>query len=147
MICDYCHYQVQEGQVSWSLVQGVGKRGGKTGSIYISPVMERPYKLHQECVLPFLQAEKDFYDLMYDKVSEQVYREHIDDLKAIALREAADDLTKLCPECLSDKHNPDSPPDEYQCSDCGASSLPICPDCGTVSDLAIELFDEPEPAR
>lgn len=146
MVCDHCHYQIQENQTAWKLVQGTGKRGTKTGTVYISPIMERPYELHHECVLPFLQAEKDFYDLMYDKVSGQIYREHIDDIKAIAYSEAAEDMTKLCPECLSDKHDRDRPPEEYSCSDCGAGSLPICPDCGTVSDLAIEMFDEPEPA-
>jgi hypothetical protein len=138
MICDYCRYQIAEGQPTCQLSFGEIKVGKKAGRDYHSNAMEVPYITHQQCLLSFLSLEQEVRDMIRDQLLAEIRQDEIEDLKAIALSEAADDLANLCAECQKSKTDPDTPPDEYSCSDCGSGAMPICPDCGEPADIAVD---------
>ena len=117
--------------------------GKKSGAYYHSATFEVDIIIHYGCVFRFFDpnADREMYDVFRSRVEEDVKIEMLDDLKQQAYADAAEDVSNLCPECLMHREDPDKPPEEYQCSDCQSHALPICPNCGTVSDLAIDMIN------
>ncbi len=143
-----CGLPILENQPTIKLSPGAMLRGNKTGTLYHSATFETDIIVHYGCLFLFFhpQADAEMYDQFYEMVRGQIRNEELEDIKQEAYAEAAQDLTRLCPECLSDKNDPDKPPEEYECSDCRSAALPICPDCGTITDLVItEEEAEAEP--
>lgn len=145
-----CRQSILENQATLKLSPGTLLRGKKSGAFYHSATFEVEILIHYGCVFRFFhpQADADMFNEFYGLVEKDIKETTYDDLKQAAYAEASEDLTKLCADCLSDRQDPDKPPDEYSCSDCGSGALPICPDCGSVTDLVIEEEDlNAEPNR
>ncbi len=141
MICDWCKYAIAESQQSCEMSVGSVRYGKKSGQHYHSSDLERPYILHLFCVWPFVQRDQDILDVQREAILIEVRKEELEELKQLAFSEAAADLQNLCAECQQHRVDQDSPPEEYQCA-CGSQALPICPDCGEVSDLAADYVNE-----
>lgn len=143
-----CQRAILESEATLKVSPGQLKRGQKTGGLYHSASFEEDILIHYRCVHLFFnpQADATMYDEYYALLHDQVRDEELEDIKRQAYAEAAEDLTRLCPDCLTDREDPDKPPEEYSCSSCGSGALPVCPDCGDVSDLAVDLFDKQEAA-
>lgn len=138
-----CRQSIIEGQNTLKISPGSLQRGKKSGTLYHSATLEEEILIHYGCALLFFnpQADKDMYDHFYQMVHDQIRDEELEDIKQQAYSEAAEDVAKLCPECLTTKEDdPDAPPEEYEC-ECGSHALPICPDCGNVSDAAIDTIN------
>lgn len=138
-----CRQPIVEGQPTIKLSPGTLSKGKKSGGLYHSATFEEDILIHYGCVFRFFhpQADAEMYDLFYNMVRAQIRREEMDDIKEEALSEAADDLTKLCPDCREDRLHPDRPPLRDECPSCGSAALPICPDCGEARDPELENSD------
>lgn len=141
MICDYCRHVFKEKEPSIKYCPGTIETGKKSGGVYHSDTFERPYLVHQECLLPMLRADKDMLDMLRDRIIAEVRREEIEDLRMVAMSEAAEDLKNLCAECQENKLEPDLPKELPPCENCGSSALPICPDCGEVHTVGLDEID------
>lgn len=135
-----CQRPITEGQATLKLSPGTLKLGMKSGAYYHSATFEAEIIIHYECVFRFFHpdADREMYDIFRSRVEEDVKVEILDDLKQEAYAQAAEDIKELCPECLMRRDDPDRPPVEYECSDCGSTAMPVCPNCGTVSDIAVD---------
>lgn len=137
---DGCRQPILENEQTIRFAPGTLVRGKKSGNLYHSDTFEVEILIHYGCLFRYFYADAEMYDIFYGRVHKQVRQEQYDDLKQEAYSEAAQDLHRLCPECLSNRtEDPDKPPEEYECS-CGSGALPVCPDCGETSDLAVDLF-------
>lgn len=138
-----CRQAILDGQPTLKLSPGTLLRGKKSGTLYHSATFEEEILIHYACVLTYFnpQADREMYDHFYQMVHDQVRDEELEDIKQEAYSQAAEDVRTLCPECLTNKTDPDAPPDEYEC-ECGSQALPICPDCGEVAPIAMDMVDK-----
>lgn len=139
-VCPACGRAIQQSEATLKVSVGTLVLGAKSGQLYHQATLEEMILLHYGCVYKFFDPNADsvVYEAMYERVRAQVRLEEFDDIKNEAYKEASEDITKLCAECLSDRNrDPDTPPEVYECTSCGSMAIPICPDCGEIADLAL----------
>jgi len=112
--------------------------------MYHSSDMEKPETIHLSCLPSWVYKNQELRDVIRNEVLLEVRRDEIDDLKQIALSEAAEELQYLCAACAKHKMRPDDPPAEYECSNlkCRSGAMPVCPDCGEVADAMVDAILE-----
>jgi len=129
------------------LSAGTLQRGKKTNTYYHSKTYEEDILVHYSCVFKLLHPNADavMHDEFRKHIEEDIKVEIGDDLYQEAMAKAAEDLQHLCADCRGRKNHPDRPPcDEIECPHCGATSAPICGNCGEIRDNYDTEEQEPE---